>query len=205
MPISTFWKGTTQWQLLQLFFWEYIQIFYIVNNVLYIFEYYSFLNIILLPLSTFSLQVYLSASPPSVWWPLPLKDTVPFATRWSPEHGRPVLMPTRSSLPHGHYLWVSWCPILCLVYWCHSTSQTTSRLTCAGLTGPSARWNRVGESFGYITCILMMHTFLMFQKENHALRAGGENFLNLKIRVNLTYFVFWETYNYSSVASEGQY
>ncbi len=49
----------------------------------------------------------------------------------------------------------------------------------------------------------------MLQKENHALR-GGENFFNLGIRVNLTYFVFWETEDkilseLSSVASEGQY
>ncbi len=34
------------------------------------------------------------------------------------------------------------------------------------------------------------------EEKKHALRAGSENFLNLKIRVNLTYFVFWETCKY---------
>ncbi len=35
---------------------------------------------------------------------------------------------------------------------------------------------------------------LMLQKETQCSKSrGGENFFNLKIRVNLTYFVFWET------------
>ncbi len=34
------------------------------------------------------------------------------------------------------------------------------------------------------------------RRRNHALRPGAWKLLNLKIRVNLTYFVFWETCNY---------
>ncbi len=73
---------------------------------------------------------------------------------------------------------------------------TFSKSDCMILRSIFSHWGQLRDSYATITEGSNAHR--CSRRKKHALRwkLRGENFLNLKIRVNWTYFVFWETCNY---------
>ncbi len=71
---------------------------------------------------------------------------------------------------------------------------TLSNNDCMILRYIFSHWGWLRDS--YTTITEGSNTLWCSRRINHALRAGAWKLLNLKIRVNLTYFVLWETCKY---------
>lgn len=104
-------------------------------------------------------QEFLLAYPPSVLWPLQLRDTALSVILWSPGPGRRAPMHTRLSLWLGLFLFFSWLHTQSSPHWSATPNLTTSLHICVAMIGPKTRWSKLGESLNikhFIKTILIL-------------------------------------------------